>query len=230
MRGVTDARVVPSVDEMIAAIKAGDLGTAQKLLEADKSLAHAKAPSGESMILLAAYHQAKPLVELFLLKGARPNLWEAAAVGRLDRVRELVNAGSISINAHSHDGWTPLHLAAHFGHSPVVAYLLSKGAAVDARSTNGLGNTPLHAATAGAQRTCVALLLQHGADVAATYQHGLTALHVAAANGDDASARLLLSSKARLDARDNEGRTPLDHARAKGQARMVHLLERAASK
>lgn len=221
---------MPSVDQMIAAIKGRDVGLAEKLLAEDPSLAHAKDQAGMSMLLLAAYHQAKPLVELLLMKGARPNLWEASAVGRLDRVRELLNAGAATLNAHSHDGWTPLHLAAHFGQNAVVAYLLSKGAAVDARSTNALGNTPLHAAVAGGQRTAVALLLQHGADVHATYLNGYTALHVAAASADDASARLLLSSKARLDARDNAGKTPLDLAREKGHARMVHLLERMGAK
>ncbi|HUR69403.1 MAG TPA: ankyrin repeat domain-containing protein [Candidatus Thermoplasmatota archaeon] len=218
---------MPSVDEMVQAIKARDLGGAEKLLSQDASLAHAKLANGDSMLLLAAYHHAKPLVELFLMRGARPNLWEAAAVGRLDRVRELLNANAASINSHSHDGWTPLHLSAHFGQKEVAAYLLSKGAAIDARSSNALANTPLHAAVAGQQRTCVAQLLAHGADPHATYEHGLTALHVAASNGDDASARLLLSHKARPDARSATGKTPLDLAREKGHERMVHLLQRA---
>ena len=218
---------MPSVEDMVAAIKGRDLGAAEKLLAQDPSLAHAKTAGGDSMLLTAAYHHAKPLIELLLTRGARPNLFEAAAVGRLDRVRELLNANAASINSHSHDGWTPLHLASHFGQKEIAAYLLSKGASVEARAKNPLGNTPLHAAVAGGQRTCVALLLQHGADVHATYENGLTALHVAAANGDDASARLLLGHKARADARTHEGRTPLELAREKGHDRMVRLLERA---
>lgn len=218
---------MPSVDDMVAAIKARDIGVADKLLAQDPSLAHARTPTGESMLLLAAYHHAKPLVELLLTRGARPNLFEAAAVGRLDRVRELLNANAASINAHSHDGWTPLHLACHFGQKEIAAYLLSKGAAMETRSQNAFANTPLHAAVAGGQRTCVALLLAHGAEVNATYENGLTALHVAAANGDDSSARLLLTHKARPDARADDGKTPLDHARAKGHDQLVRLLERA---
>lgn len=220
-------RTMPSVEDMVAAIKARDIGAAEKLLSQDPSLAHARTASGESMLLLAAYHQAKPLIELLLVRGARPNLFEAAAVGRLDRVRELLNANATSISAFSHDGWTPLHLAAHFGQKEIAAYLLSRGAPVEARAQNAIGNTPLHAAVAGGQRTCVALLLQHGADVHATYENGLTALHVAAANGDDASARLLLTHKARPDARAADGRTPLDHAKEKRHERLVRLLERA---
>lgn len=218
---------MPSVEDMVAAIKARDIGAAEKLLAQDPSLAHAKTTTGESMLLVAAYHHAKPLIELLLVRGARPNLWEAAAVGRLDRVRELLNANVASISSHSHDGWTPLHLAAHFGQKDIAAYLLSKGAAIETRSTNAIANTPLHAAVAGGQRTCVALLLAHGADVNATYENGLTALHVAAANGDDASARLLLTHKARPDIRAADGKTPLDHARQNGHDRVVRLLERA---
>jgi ankyrin repeat protein len=218
---------MPSVDEMVTAIKARDLGGAEKLLQQDMSLAHAKTTNGDSMLLLAAYHQAKPIVELLLMRGARPNLWEGSAVGRLDRVRELLNANAASINSYSHDGWTPLHLACHFGQKEIAAYLLSKGAAVDARSTNALANTPLHAAVVGGQRTCIALLLAHGADPHATYLDGLTALHVAASTGDDGSARLLLSHKARADAKAADGKTALEVAREKGHARMVRLLERS---
>lgn len=218
---------MPAVDEMVAAIRARDLPHAEKLLAQDHSLAHAKTTNGDSMLLLATYHHAKPIIELLLMRGARPNLFEGAAVGRLDRVRELVNANAASLNAHSHDGWTPLHLACHFGQSQVAAYLLSKGAAVDARSKNDLANTPLHAAVAGGQRTCVALLLAHGADPHATYLNNYTALHVAAANGDDSSARLLLTHKARADAKGGDGKTPLDLAREKGHDRVVRLIERA---
>lgn len=223
-------RQMPSVDDMVSAIKAKDLSAAEKLLAQDSSLAHARNQQGESMLLLAAYHHAKPLVELLLMRGARPNVWEAAAVGRLDRLRELLNANAASINSHSHDGWTPLHLAAHFGQKEICAYLLSKGAAVETRSTNALANTPLHAAAAGMQRTCVAILLQNGADPNATYLGGLTALHVAAANGDDGTARLLLGAKARPDVRGPEGKLPADLAREKGHERVVRLLDQAVGK
>ncbi|HVM44606.1 MAG TPA: ankyrin repeat domain-containing protein [Candidatus Thermoplasmatota archaeon] len=221
---------MPSVDDMVAAIKAKDLGAVEKLLAQDASLAHARTADGESMLLLALYHRVKPVVELLLMRGARPNLWEAAAVGRLDRVRELLNANAASVQAHSHDGWTPLHLAAHFGQKDICAFLLSRGAPVEARAQNAIGNTPLHAAAAGGQRTCVAILLQHGADPNSTFEGGHTALHLAAINGDDGTARLLLGAKARPDARGPDGKTPLDLARERKHDRLVHLLEQAAAK
>lgn len=41
-------------------------------------------------------------------------------------------------------GWTPLHLAAYFGHGDVVKFLLSRDADVNAINENG--DTPLHKA------------------------------------------------------------------------------------
>lgn len=43
-----------------------------------------------------------------------------------------------------YNGWTPLHLASYFGHRPVVEYLLSRNADVNAVNENG--DTPLHKA------------------------------------------------------------------------------------
>jgi len=218
---------MPSVDEIVAAIQAKDVAAAEKLLAQDASLAHAKRDGG-SMLMLAAYHRAAAIVDLLMRHGARPDVCEAAAIGRLDRVRELVNAGGL--RGTSHDGWTPLHLAAHFGQKDVVAYLLAQGADVDARSRNPLGNTPLHAAAAGGAPTCVALLLRQGADPNAAYLDGLTALHVAASNGDDATARILLASKAEPDMRTHEGKSALDLAQEKGHERVARLLLQATGK
>lgn len=216
---------MPSVDDVLAAIQAKDTPAIARMLEQDPSLAHGRRANGDSVLLLAAYHHAKPIVDLFLAKGARPNVWEAAAVGRLDRVRELVNSRPELLNAYSHDGWTPLHLAGHFGQKDVAAFLLSKGADVNARSKNALNNTPLHAAVAGSQRTVVAMLLQQGAEVDATYEEGRTALFVAAFVGDEGCARLLLQAKARKDIADKEGKTPAAIAKEKGHERVLRLLE-----
>lgn len=218
-------RPMPAVEEMVFAIKAKDEAAAKRLLDADASLAHARIASGESMLLLAAYLRADAIVALLLARGARPNVWEAAAVGRLDRLRELVNGDAKLLGARSHDGWTPLHLAAHFGQKEAAAFLLAKGADVHARSTNPLENTPLHAAIAGRQHTLVALLLQHGADPDAAYAGHGSALYVAAHGGDDASARLLLCAKARPDAPGADGKTPLQIARERGHEKVARLLE-----
>ena len=63
------------------------------------------------------------------------------------------------MNAFSDDGWTPLHLAAFFGHPKIAELLLAHAADVAARSRNANGNTPLHAALAANQKMVAGLLM-----------------------------------------------------------------------
>ncbi len=65
---------------------------------------------------------------------------------------------------NAEDGWTALHLAAHYGQSDVVTVLIDAGAKLNTRSRNAEGNTPLMAAVAGGNLSIVKLLLEKGAD------------------------------------------------------------------
>ncbi|CAG5134914.1 unnamed protein product, partial [Candidula unifasciata] len=62
----------------------------------------------------------------------------------------------------SNRGWTPLHLAAYFGHAAAVRVLLEFGAGADI--LNSCGESSLHLAAYTGREEVVALLLQHGAD------------------------------------------------------------------
>src|SRR5262249_56190652 len=79
--------------------------------------------------------------------GAGMSILEACAAGEVERAERLVDAAAV--NDYSPDGWTPLHLAAFFGHVKIAELLLTHDADVTARSRNANGNTPLHAALAG---------------------------------------------------------------------------------
>lgn len=90
------------------------------------------------------------------------------AVLSLLEVRSPKNCSkNIDVNckgrSKANQGWTPLHLAAYFGHKDVVRALLENGADVNAR--NGMGDTPLHRAAFTGRAEVVTLLIEHEADV-----------------------------------------------------------------
>jgi hypothetical protein len=58
----------------------------------------------------------------------------------------------------------------------------------------------------------VKVAVEHGGDVNAVDEQGLTALHGAALNGADATAQFLIEKGAKLDVRDKHQQTPLSVA------------------
>src|SRR5205823_14122776 len=88
-----------------------------------------------------------------------------------------------TVNSYAYDGWTPLHLAAFFGHLDAARLLLDAGADVNAVSQNSLTNTPLHAATAGKHPDVALLLIDHGADGQVVDSGGYTPLQIATQSG-----------------------------------------------
>ena len=154
----------------------------------------------------------------------------AAKSGDTDEVAALLSMDNRLTRTFDADGWSPLHLAAHYGHPDIVTLLLHNNAPVDLRSTNQMANTSLHAALAGRRAADVAkILLDAGADVNATQHGGWTALHAAAAHGDRRLVELLLSRGANAAAANNAGVTVAAIARERGHAEIADLLERRVS-
>jgi len=150
---------------------------------------------------------------------------DAATVGDEMRLREMLEEDAALANVYSADGWTPLHLAAHFGHTNAVRWLLEAGADARARSRNELANQPLHAATAGpAPVELLTLLLEAGADVNARQRGGFTPLQATAQNGNLAATQLLLARGADAQARTDDGQTALSFAQEGGHEAIARLL------
>lgn len=139
-------------------------------------------------------------------------LHEAATRGDALATKALLDANPDQVNAADEHGWTPLHLAAHYGFRDVAALLLAAGADANARSSNAMANAPLHAAAAGQQADLAVLLLENGAEINATQQGGFTALHSAAQNGQIELVNLLLARGANPAATTEGGRTARDFA------------------
>ena len=207
----------------IDAIKRDDAEQMRALLCDDPSLAAARTADGLSVLTTAAYHGRKTIMELLLATGPHLDIFEASTVGRADRVRELLDEGASPATV-SQDGFTPLHLAAFFGHPETVRLLLDRGAEVDPVSDNDLRVRPLNSAAAGGHGKVVALLLEHGAAVDGPEGAGFTPLHVAAENGDVESARLLLAAGANPERHTDDGRSAADMASARGHAGVLALL------
>jgi ankyrin repeat protein len=208
------------------AIKAGDVERVKAMVSAEPALLNARGGTGESAILTAVYYRQKEIVNLFVARGADLSLFEACAAGEIERVERLVADRPSEINAYSGDGWTPLHLAAFFGHPKIAEYLLARDADVAATSRNTNANTPLHAALAGNHTMVAGLLMGAGADVNATDGGGWRPLHIAAANNNIDAMKTLIAQGADVSAGNREGQTALSIAQEKNRREAAALLRR----
>jgi ankyrin repeat protein len=210
----------------IDAIKAGEFERVKAMVSADPTLIDARSRTGESAILTAVYHRQKEIVNLLVARGAPLTLFEACAAGEIERVERLLAEDASRLNSYSAVGWTPLHLAAFFGHAKIVELLLAQDADVAARSRNPNGNTPLHAALAGNFKLVVGLLIGGGADVNATDAAGWRPLHLAAANNNMDAIKALIAQGADVSAGNGEGLTPLSMAQEKNHREAAALLRK----
>jgi ankyrin repeat protein len=178
----------------------------------------------QSPILMALYMR-KPAEAERLATGARLNIWEAAALGRDERVAELVRDDRSLSNAWSPDGFTPVGLAAFFGHPSTARILIDAGADVGAVARNEMKVQPLHAAAAAKEIEIVRMLLEQGADPNARQQAGYTALMECARGGRDDMVALLLAHGADPALRSDDGKSSSDLALEHGHVAIAELLK-----
>ncbi len=155
---------------LIAAAERGLTNVARALLAAG---ADPTATDGSWTPLYAAAHTgpykrqpALAVADLVLAHGAPDDIFNASALGRMQRVAELLTSDPSLANSRDRIGCTPLFLAAWAGYPVVVERLLQAGADPNVRSR--AEQTPLDTSIThiweGEQITVARLLLQYGAN------------------------------------------------------------------
>ncbi len=180
---------------------------------------------------------------------AMDSLHQAAIDGDIDKVKSLIAKG-VDVNAKSGYGnWTPLHVAARYGHRHVSEVLLNNGAEVDAEARRQV--TPLFYAVSHGHKNVAELFIEKGANVNVKIQLSqatplycasmdpheelvdllLTkgadvdaALFCAARTGHIVATKLLLTKGANVNAKGENGLTPLHEAATYCRRSVAELL------
>jgi uncharacterized protein len=178
-----------------------------------------------SELIAAVYSGDQARIDDLLAGDPELDVFEASALGRVQRLEELLDAEPGLVAAWAEDGFTPLHLAAFFRHPKAARLLVERGALVDVVARNkDLQVTPLQSAAASREEETAALLLERGADPNVQQRGGFTALHAAAQNGDEPLAELLLLHGADPAITADDGRTAADFARDAGHETLAVRL------
>ncbi|XP_069381566.1 caskin-2-like isoform X3 [Paralichthys olivaceus] len=235
--------------DLLQAVKSGDLTSTQKLLSKLKSnrnkllgstkrlnvnyqdsdgfsALHHAALTGTSQ-LLSALLEAQATVDVKDSNGMRP-LHYAAWQGKAESVLMLLRSGA-SVNGVSLDGHIPLHLAAQYGHDEVSEMLLQHQS--NPCLVNKAKKTPLDLACEFGRVKVAQLLLSSNMVVALlegerkepTDSAFTTPLHLAARNGHKDIIRLLLKAGIDINKTTKSG-TALHEASLYGKTEVVRLL------
>ena len=84
--------------------------------------------------------------------------------GDIEGVRQKINKfGAQQVVTAELEGWTCLHMAAHWGYPKIIDLLIENGADLDPE--NGPGVTPLREAIKWREYSCITTLIKLGADL-----------------------------------------------------------------
>lgn len=145
-------------------------------------------------------------------------VYDAVEQGDLEEVKRLVEGGA-PLDWSPETGFGALHKALEDGRTDIAAYLLEKGADVNAKAIEGV--TPLHIV---GDATLTSRLIDKGARIEATSDTLGTPLNAAILSGLYEVAEVLIAHGAETDARDAHRSTPLHHASGRGDLDSVRLL------
>jgi ankyrin repeat protein len=210
---------------LLDAIKSKDLEAARAAMATDPSAARGVSPEGASLVCLAVYYGQIDIAEAVAAAKDTLDVFDAAALGRVDRLTALLDADPSLANARAGDGFPALGLAAYFKHPAAARLLLDRGADPNLAASNAAKVTALHAAISSNQLEIAEWLLDAGADVNARQQMDYTPLMGAAANARESLIDLLLARGADRTLTTTDGKTAADLAREHGHEATAARLE-----
>jgi len=213
-------------NDLVEAIAEPDPEWARALAAQKSALMAARDKDGLLPAMHALYAGDHQLALSLLPDDAALTAPEAAAFGRTERLRALLDADPKLARRWSRDGFTALHLALFSGEEAALRLLIERGADLEAPSRHRTirGVRPLQ--TAAFVRECglAEILLDAGAQVDGRGENGATALHSAAQHGDEEFIRLLVDRGADPTIRDDTGKRPADYAKEAGFAKLADRL------
>lgn len=115
-----------------------------------------------------------------------------------------------AVNETTKNGFTPLHIAAHYGSLQVGKLLLQNNADVNFKAKNCI--TPLHVACKWGKGDMVNLLLDYDADIESKTRDSLTPLHCACRSGHVAVVAILVNRGSPIHTKTKSGLTALHMA------------------
>ena len=209
---------------MTTLIRNGDLAGIDRALTLDPDLADGFTEQGFSYLMFAAYFGNVAIMNRIGQDKSNWTLYDAIAVGDLERVSDMVEEDPQLMKSQSSDGITALALSAYFEHQELVLFFLDRGADPSEPVKNAMAITPLHAACARGNDSMVRLLLEKGANPNSQQANGTSPLHSAVHRGMKDAVEALLAHGADVLLAMEDGRTPLDFAKAEGHEQIESIL------
>ena len=142
-------------------------------------------------------------------------LHHAVRIGDLGLMTTLLNAGAKIDYVQSKYGWTIMHTAVAYGHTHLVAELITRGVPVEDKITE--------AEVYHNEKTNEGARRGYWAEIRWP-QTNARPLHLALEFSQDEVANLLIAASAKIDAADNKGWRPLHYAAFSARPAIVELL------
>ena len=152
-------------------------------------------------------------------------LWMAAEHNLVRILKKAISEGADINKGGKFLKFTPLIVAANYGHAEIVRLLLEQSG-INVNASDKSGSTALHSASQYGHADIVSILLdQRGIDVIASDHGNQTALHLAAGCGHADIVRILLDrSGIDVNASDDDNQTPLHLASRYARADVIRVL------